>query len=407
MSFFSLFTTHHEELSLILDIGSGSVGASVVFFNEPHRPKILYTVRKDISISEKAEPKKILDGMMIQLKNVLLDISEIHKNINTIPILKSGRIRKVHCLLSSPWYVSMTKTLKLENAESITFSKKLVDDILKKEEIDFEKSIFSNSSNLNSPEKKSFILERKIIQAKLNGYETTDPYSQKARIVEVSIFIAIALQTVVSDIENAVHRIIGLRKTNFNSFPFATYSAVRDIFSDDKNFAFMDVSSEVTDLTIVKNGAIIEAVSFPVGKNTLVRDVMEALGVPAEIAVSYLKMHSEKVAGGNLRGAIDMVINGTEKKWENAFSTALTELSHGLSGISKIFVTIDSDVAPIFEKFIKKLKLNNRSSLSIGLNPIFINEDKLHHFVSTDSTANTDAFLALETVFLRRFEENK
>jgi cell division ATPase FtsA len=188
----------------------------------------------------------------------------------------------------------------LERDSSFVFTKHLTDEILKKEEREFEKEAI-DSFDVNVSDSTPYVLERKITQVFLNGYETSNPYFKKSKTADLSIYLSLSPQEPVKLVQNAIHNYFGVKKVDFHSFPFVTYNAIRDNFSDEDSFVFMDVASEVTDIILVRNNSIVKIVSFPIGKNLLIRNVMDMMGITAEVALSYLKMYAEKTSDVSLR----------------------------------------------------------------------------------------------------------
>jgi hypothetical protein len=56
---FSLFQSKNEETSIIFDIGNGTLTGAIVVFNEDQKPKFVYTIKKNFSISEQLEPQQL------------------------------------------------------------------------------------------------------------------------------------------------------------------------------------------------------------------------------------------------------------------------------------------------------------------------------------------------------------
>jgi hypothetical protein len=80
-------------------------------------------------------------------------------------------------------------------------------------------------------------------------------------------------------------------------------------------------------------------------------------------------------------------------------------------GISKIFVTVDSDVSELCARFIKKERESAWPGLDAVVTTVILDNDKLDHIVSSDTSVSTkDPFLSLESIYFdklfKHFEKN-
>jgi hypothetical protein len=105
----SLFKKPEEEIVAIFDIGNGSVGGALVKFSKRDHPVILYTHREPLTYMIHPTPKHLLGSMLKLLKSVATHLAKeglIH--VRTSPF-GGHRLRDVHCVFASPWYISQNK----------------------------------------------------------------------------------------------------------------------------------------------------------------------------------------------------------------------------------------------------------------------------------------------------------
>ena len=88
---------------LIVDIKSGSVGASIVQISEDHKPVIFESARMPISFGERLDFKQFTSTMLETLESV----------IKHLPQDKVRSVHNIHCFFSSPWCVSAIKQINL------------------------------------------------------------------------------------------------------------------------------------------------------------------------------------------------------------------------------------------------------------------------------------------------------
>ena len=100
-----------SEIAVVYDIGSASVGASLVELRPNKNPKILYSVRKTAAFLRRGDTERLLGAVGKSLNEVSLDIQK--DGLKHLKFTKRGgqTIDSAYCFFSSPWYVSHTTTL--------------------------------------------------------------------------------------------------------------------------------------------------------------------------------------------------------------------------------------------------------------------------------------------------------
>jgi len=384
MSFFSFFRKKEKPLTLVLDIGSGSVGAGIISLDEHLHPVVIYTTRIPIATSEKSTTK-LLSATMASVKSALAIIDKYHKK----EMPNRGCLDKAIVSIASPWYVSLTKKLLLEDSNKpILFTKKLIEDAIAREEASFEKNSGLKS---NDP----FVLEKSVVQARLNGYETNNPYNKKARSVELSMYFGLTSKGIAMDIQNSINSVCGIKIVDIHSFPFIAYNIIRDVFADDRNFLFMDIAGEVTDIISVRDGFFGETASFPSGRNMLVEKIASVLKITTDVATSQLNLYADGDLSGEEAKKIENIVNQFENDWLSLAQKTINSMNNGMLGISKIFIVADGDVEFVFSEYIKKIKE--------GVSPVVIGKDSLANFITYATTAPvSDEFIDMLALYAYR-----
>ena len=122
---FSLFKKPGEEIVAVFDIGNGSIGGALVRLSTHLPPVIIYSHREPLSYVESPTSHHLLSHMLKNLKIVAHDLAlNGLKSARTSPFLKLP-FHDIFCVFASPWYISQTKMLKLENDKEFTVTKKL------------------------------------------------------------------------------------------------------------------------------------------------------------------------------------------------------------------------------------------------------------------------------------------
>jgi len=128
MGLFSL-SSRNKEVTLIVDVGSASVGASLVLISPDSKtqPTTIESVRVPIKFQERFRFNYFVDLM---LRAVETSVSSLIRISKEKPV-------NIHCFIASPWYASQVRKISLKKDKEFIF-----DEISLENEGTYEKGIF-------------------------------------------------------------------------------------------------------------------------------------------------------------------------------------------------------------------------------------------------------------------------
>jgi len=386
----------NQEVNLIIDIGSGSVGVAVVSVFQEIKPKILYTLRKEIKYLGGLNSKRFLFSVINALETAL---AELQKDF------LFEKINNIDCFFSSLWHLSQTRVLKSEGGKDIKITRSLIEKMVDDEEKLFESSQMKECGDMSLENIR--IIEKKIMQIKLNGYETPEPYSKKAKSLEVNLFMSSISENVAKVFEESIFRFFGDKEINYYTFTNAEFVVLRDINPTINDYIFLDVSGEITEVAIVKNGILFDSVSFPFGKNSMVRELLKMLDTNKEELISRISLYkSDKIIESpNIK--FSEGIKNIMMKWHKLFDTSIKRLLFNISLPQVIFFMSDNDIGNLIYDFIKLYKFDNIDTLEKLTDIKFVDSEHLNKYVEYEKQKQNDQFLSLEALFLKKVLELK
>jgi hypothetical protein len=158
-----------DTIVAIFDISSGGVGGAIV--NMDPLPIILSSARVAIN-SEKING---FDDLARATEKALGAVAyHVHQDNVAIP-------EKIICTLASPWYVSETRIIQMDRAESFTFTKKLADELLNKELSALARNDFE-------------IIENRVMQVLIDGKSYEYPIGLVGKSIEMNMVTALSPQ---------------------------------------------------------------------------------------------------------------------------------------------------------------------------------------------------------------------
>jgi len=131
----------HDEVALVLDISSGYVEGAIVQFAEAKPPHILYTAKISIPFMEEKNSLRLKTELFKALDETVAKVQR--EGLPHLKFTALGRhsIRTVYCILSSPWYISQTKIVKIEKEKQISVTPSFLETLVSEEKKAFEKEI--------------------------------------------------------------------------------------------------------------------------------------------------------------------------------------------------------------------------------------------------------------------------
>ncbi len=375
-----------EKIVAILDIGSASVGGALISLNENSSPKVLVSFREDMVFQRDLNLDRFTSSMLVALERVLVKLE------------KSGE-KKPHtffCILSSPWYESETKIIGIKKDKSFIVTHKILDELIEKEVASFHGDIKEDDTQ---------IIDIQNIQIKLNGYETNNPYGKYVENVKIALFIGLGSKKILEKIKDKVSRVFHSSKIVFSTFSLSAFSVVRDIFTDVNNFLLLDITGEVTDVTLVKDGVLIKTVQFPMGKNFILRRIASGMNTSLQEAKSLLNILNTDKIDKMTRTRIESVLHDARKDWLASFIQVVTSLSKEVFIPNTMFFTADGDIADWFIESVKREELKKLTTTNEIFDVKFLDAKVLEKFCLFKEGTKKDPFIILEAVFANRNQE--
>lgn len=379
-----------ENLVLLFDIGSSSIGGVFLKTQNSGIPKIVFSVREPIVLKEEINVDQFLS----------LTVKSLEVVINKAYMAGFGKPDKIFCTLSSPWYVSQTRIINYTKNTPFVFTTKLADSLIQNEINVFEMEHLAQYINTEHSVR---IIELKNIKIMMNGYETMSPLNQKGKELEMTVFISMSPEKILKTIENVIARHFHFKEIIFTSFVMAFFTVIRDLYSDQDDFLLVDIGGEVTDISIVKKNILREAVSFPIGRNSVVRGVAYESKYSLDEAKSSVSLLKDDHAEDLMVKKFEPIINKLKMEWLQKFQESLSTLSHDISVPHTIYMAIDKDFVGFFSEIIKTEQFNQYTLTDSKFEVIVLNAEILQELVSFEGGTLRDPFLIISSIYINRF----
>ena len=378
------------ELVLAFDIGSSSVGGVFFCTQKSGIPKIITTVREPITLEKDIDASQFL---ALTMKSLDIVAGKIYK-------AGLGAPKSIFCVLSSPWHVSQTRVIKLEKNTPFIFTAKLANELVKKEIALFEEEYLVKYPNTES---KVRSIEFKNIKTMLNGYETPNPLNQKAKELEMTIFISISPEQVLKKVEETVRSHFNFEDIKFSSFILSSFSVVRDMYIHNEDFLLVEIGGEVTDIAMAKKNVLRESISFPFGRNFIIRKVASILHSSLDEAKSFISLLKDGHASVPVVKKVTPVIDKLKMEWLGKFQESLVNLTNDISIPATIYIAVDKDFENFFCQIIETEQFNQYTLTESKFKIIFLSAEFFHGMAGFDENVIRDPGLIIDSIYINRF----
>lgn len=367
MGIFSFFKKKNTaENVLVIDIGSSSVTASNVLFGGD-TPVISASATSDIAI---------LSDLSLQRFEAEM-IRSLHRAVSSLRANKKFLPDRIQVYLASPWYASQIRVAKISRPTSFVITKVMLNDMIGKELKAFEEEEVVSKMHTNEAIR---VIETNTLQVKLNGYPHGDPVGTTAHELELSIFLAVSSEHLLKKIEDHLAGSFGHRAVKFSSFVGASFIVSRDFFPHQHSYILVDIGGEVTDVSFVKDGTLIQSTSFPEGRNFMLRRLSSELKRSIPESVTLCMLYMEDKVENSIKETCEKILTKAKEEWLQLFQKALFSTSNELSLPDTILITVDQDVGAWFVEAIKteefrQYALTEKEFKIITLDATFFHKD--------------------------------
>ncbi len=363
----------------IIDLGTTSVGLALV-----QRPggKIIFSDRVEAPFAaDGVDPARFMTAIMTALKEVL------NRSLKSAP----GAPEEVVCFLSGPFYASATRIIKKSDPKKLMITPETINS-------------WVEEGAPNLPANHEW-LEDAVLELLANGYPIARPSRQVAEEIELYHFTSYAPQEILAQLRQVIGGAFHHEKISFHSFVYALYRSLAQCVANERNLLLLDLGGELAELSLVWHGVLRETVSFPEGRNWLIRQVAAANHTTPAEAYSALKLlASNERQPGDER--LVQALAAAKEEWTTKFKQALDQVLQSCFIPERILSFGDPALVPIYQNWLEGLEhlaptLGNRHFKSAHLT-----EAALDKFCDQAATVRRDFSLMVEAVFCDTLKTN-
>lgn len=309
-----------------------------------------------------------------------------------------GSPDRVAVYLGSPWYASQVRVARTARTTPFIASKSLLNDMISRELKAFEQEEMQASYASGAPLR---AIESKTVLVKLNGYATASPLGLSARELELSLFVSVAPESTLKGIEETIERTYKA-PLSFSTYLSSAFIVTRDFFPHQDDYLLIDVGGEITDVSLVREGALARTVSFPRGRNFLLRKLSKGLNRTISESIAICTLYKEDKVEASIKDACTGILKEAKDEWLDSFQKALFANSNELSIPDAVMLSVGSDIAPWFIETIRREEFHQHALTEKEFKVIVLDASVFHESLSFHDGVDRNPFIMIDALAASR-----
>lgn len=270
----------------VIDIGSGSV-AGAIFLSESdaQQPTHIWSYRDYVPIGDATDITVPLKEVTTSLVNIFLKLG--NEGVRALhEVDPSAHIAQLQIGIAAPWSYTVTKNITYKEKGDFEVTEKLIheltDSAIKAAKKAAKESGIFASNHLA-------IVDTNVTGVLANGYVMPDPIGINAKEIEVAITIGVVDKKLLEIIRDSHTKLLPRAKLTLHPFMFMYFEQQKRLQAAMAEVCLVDITSEATEVAIVRDGILTHVTHMPIGQYTIAREIAAACGIPKEEAYAYLK----------------------------------------------------------------------------------------------------------------------
>jgi cell division ATPase FtsA len=326
------------KLVAVFDVGSGSVGAAIAELRD-NKPVLIHNSLRLFVPFEDRSVQQLATIISQKVQEAGTKLLEMHASSS----ISNKNIHDCLVVIHTPWIRSITSSVKA----SLKESSEIVEDMI------FQLSQKSlNSENILNEDN---IFERNITRVELNGYPTSSPIGKVADHVGVVTLSSEVDNNLLRQIENSVFNIYPGINIQFRSSTLVDSTLMRRTFAKSSFFTVVDITSEGSSITVLRDGIIKDFETIPIGYRTILRSIAEERNAPVEDVQSRIKMLAQDACSTDECKSLEDALDNASSVFTSKFGEVFGEIAKVNRLPNALVIRSHPDLSKWFVNFFARL----------------------------------------------------
>lgn len=347
-----------NKCGLVIDIGSGSVGAAIVVSdNTRSNPEIIWSNRQFVLIKDSENLNMSLKQILTTIVNICLEIGG-----NGIKSLhqynQSMTITSVQVTMRAPWTYTIIKNIHFQDDNPFDVNEYFIENLSK---IATKHSTNFVEENKIFHENHLEVIDTQTTGITINGYTVRHPKNINTSEVSITHITAITHQKIFNILTDSIDKILPNVTIKTHSFMYVYYDVMKHIKPDISEVCLIDITSEATEIGIIRDGILTYVSHVTFGAFSIAREIAQACNIPKEEAYIYMK-DDASITESNLSKKTKKELCVILESYEKQISDLFKNTGDALAVPNTLFLNCNTETEAFF-----LTRVQNASKKSTGL----------------------------------------
>ena len=320
--------------TLIIDIGSGSVGGALV-----RNGIIEACFREEFPVGTGPALSQYERAIDRTLGSVLTKLAKTH------PLIKTA-----YCFLATPWHIPEIRRIKLQKNELFSFGTKEKNEAIARDRAQFESELDQRYKRHGH---EIIAMEEHLISVSVNGYRVSLASPHKTAQADIAYYLGLSDAVLLQRIRDRLERHVGAREILFSSSTYAWYGALKQAPWADTEHLLVLIEDRTTVISVVGPDGLSGIHSFPHGKDHVLEALARQTRTSAHDALTMMTLHAKGTLDEARAASLAKALPEAAQPWLAEFRRALEALAHRLSLPETVIVSANATFSPVFETAIR------------------------------------------------------
>lgn len=298
---------------LLVDVGSGSVGAALARLNSRGKPTLLTSSRAPFPLRLTRSGAKLTEDAVAATQTAIEDIRTKAASYSEGGVSMPQRIEHVAFFLAAPWSATQIREIRFSRSKEFKMSASVLERMLTEDE------------RANKQDTQGRLIERTALSLRLNGYPVDSVGNLPVLTVDVSLATSHATEPLVDALADIAHHLPGDPAVTFHSFALPAVHALLSAYPQMQDTLIIDAGAEITEIIRVQHGIPEARATAPAGSHLLLRTLAAHAHMGKREAESALAL--AKSEGTRLSHELKAPLEDAAAQWVKKVGSALKPLA--------------------------------------------------------------------------------
>lgn len=382
---FRLFSRAGVDTSYIVaDIDTGSIGLAIVSVPKKGAAHIEAAVRTPLRLDE-GTPEQILSA-------TLQSLPETTQNLLTLFQDRKGTSASTpdegYVIFHAPWVRAFGARVE----GNLGAERVIEEDMIRS----LSKEALKHMEGLDQ----SRFFEASVLRVDVNGYPTKKPEGKKASTVAVTALGCDIDTNTRRSVLEALSSVFPGRSWKERSAIRVAASVVSEEWLSKREYVFVDIASDGTDITVMRKNETTEHILAPEGVRTILKKVTPTNGLPEE-TLSLLSLIASDQCDDDACAPVRDALGKAEVDLAKIFGEAFAAVSKNRRLPNALVLSVHPALAPWFEHFFSRVDFGQFTATTEPFSVETLSPAHLSHTVSSVNEKEVDTALLLAAAALR------